>query len=89
MSSSNKQRLLATTHIISRLPLGQPEGAASLNSPVRALEVDSSGGHVSGVRVTVAMSSCALWLRLLVIAVDGVELTVVSCNQDWSTIPEI
>lgn len=27
--------------------------------------------------------------KLLVIAVDGAELTVVSCNQDWSAIPEI
>ena len=32
--------------------------------------------------MSVAVHSCTLWLRFLVIAVDGVALTVVSCNQD-------
>lgn len=39
-------------------------------------------GPTAGVRMSAAVHSCALWLRLLVIAVDGVALTVVSCNQD-------
>lgn len=39
--------------------------------------------------MSVAVHSCTLWLRLLVIAVDGAEFTVVSCNQDWSAVPEI
>ena len=39
-------------------------------------------GPCVGVRMTVAVRSCALWLGLLVIAVDRVEFTVVSRNQD-------
>lgn len=32
--------------------------------------------------MSVAVHSCTLCLRFLVIAVDGVALTVVACNQD-------
>jgi hypothetical protein len=35
------------------------------------------------------LCTVALWLSFLVIATEGVELTVVSRNQDWLAIPEI
>lgn len=58
--------------------------------PAWALAFDPVvGACASGVRMSVAVHSCALWLRLLVIAVDRAEFTVVSCNQDWLAIPEI